>query len=152
MIINFKFRVGEFENRLYAIGDREAVLQAVCNIFANHGMPARETEQTFRYFPSGWIDRGMSAYTRASALFGGPESDCFSVKYSATSNPSVTMLLVKVYHKIKWYNESKAKSRIESFYKAFSYEFDRFQLPLIEAKDWRAAVEARPDLSCSPVW
>jgi hypothetical protein len=153
MYISVKYEFRSGEHHFYAVGNREAVIQVIRNVFTNHGMPIhKELDQTLFHFPGGWFDRFDSWQRRASAAFGGPDTDCFSIKYSATNNPLVTMILVKIYHKAQWPNKEKGLRRIEGFQRALMMEFDLFKIPLVAPADWKEALAQNPALDCSPVW
>jgi hypothetical protein len=154
MYITHTYKVRRGEQRLYAVGDRQGVIQAVRNTFLNHDMPIhKEKEQIVYHYPGGWLDRAGSAVGRFSSASGSPEeSDCFSIKFDATNNPQVTMLLVNLYHKTGWFRDKKVQERIKRFYDGLAHEFGLFQIPLIEADDWPEVVRLHPEIACSPVW
>src|SRR2546427_4698458 len=93
-----KFRAGT--QRLYAVGNRDAVVQAARDTFRNHQMAIRkEKDQVIYHFPGGWADRTFTNINRFYFFSGAvPQSDCFSIKYTATNNLLVTTLLVNLYH------------------------------------------------------
>ena len=138
---------------LYAVGDRQAIVQAIRNTYTKHQMPIhKEKDQTFFHYPSGWIDRSCSAFDRWRSINGGPESDCFSTYYEATNNPMVTLVKVVIYHKNGLFHKKQAQRRVDAFYEALVEEFGIFEIPLINAKNWHDMISQHPILRCSPDW
>ena len=154
MYITHRYKVRGGFQRLYAVGDRQGVVQAIRNTFLNHSMPIhKEKDQIVYHFPGGWFDRAKSALDRFYTAGGfPPRSDCFSIKYQATNNPLVTKLLVELYHKTGSFRDKRVQERIKRFYEGFAHEFRMFEIPLIDAEHWDEVVQLYPQLRCSPVW
>jgi hypothetical protein len=153
-IISYTYKVRGGIQHLYAVGDRQAIVQAIRNSFVNHEMPIhREKDQTIYHYPGGWIDRTSSALSRFCSAGGSPpQSDCFSIKFSATNNPLVTTILVNLYHKTGWFRDALVQERITKFYRAFEHEFRIFEIPLIGVEHWNDFAGLNPEFRCSPVW
>lgn len=154
MYFTYQYKTRGSCQRLYAVGDREAVVQALRETFNNHGMPIHsEKNQEICHYPGGWFDRATTAYAQFSTSGGiPPQSDHFSVTYKATNNPFVTILRIDLYHKTGWFRDKKVQARIKGFFEALEHEFRIFQLPIIEADDWPEFVALYPQFFCSPVW
>ncbi len=75
-MITSKYSVFQGRVPLYCIGDREAIKQAIRNLFAKGGFPIHgEKENTLIHYPSGWADRLMMGYVRFEVqLISGPNS------------------------------------------------------------------------------
>jgi hypothetical protein len=148
MYITIRYHVRSGSQLFYAVGDREAVLQAVRNTFLNHGMAIhKEKDQIVYHFPDGWLDRASTVINRLSSSGGvRPQSNCFSIEYRATNNPLVPTLLVNLYHKTGWFRDKKVQQRIKRFYESLTHEFRMFEIPIIDAEHWPDVVREHPEL------
>ena len=136
---------------LYAIGERNAVIQAARFTFSNHGRKIHsEKDQIFLHYASSWVDRATTTYGNFSGS--GHHSDKYVVEYLATDIPTVTRLRVYIFHKTSLFNKKKIASSVERFYHDLLYEFGMLNIHLISNHDWRDFTSKYPDYNCSLRW
>jgi hypothetical protein len=140
---------------LYCIGDREAIKQALRNIFTKGGFALHsERDDTLIHYPSGLMDRMLTGYIRMSNMQGGgPFSDTVTASWHITNNPIVTLIAIDFYFKKnKSRADAKFQALLESVVAAMQAQFSVFDIPIVDNDGWRSLIAAHPNLSCSPVW
>jgi hypothetical protein len=139
---------------LYCIGDRDAIKQAIRNLFTNEGFPIHDQkENTLIHYPSGWTDRMLTGYLRFSNMNEGPYSDSLVANWHVTSNPIVTLVSIDYYFKKnKFRADEKFQTFLRSVMDGLGAQFSMFDIPLLSHEGFRQLVREHPELSCSPVW
>jgi hypothetical protein len=85
---------------LYAIGERDVIIQACKAVFGDLGMATEQKDGSLTCYPGGLTDRFNSAMTRFGSyglskhLY---SADYMTISYTATDNPAVTLLRVQYY-------------------------------------------------------
>ena len=139
--------------QLYAVGDLDAIRQAIRYTFSSSGMKTNEKGHQTVHYPGGWFGRAGSAFLR----FNGPgyhEADVFFIEYSVTSNPAVTLLETYVSLQTSVFKKHKLKKQglIDAFMKNLIRECNQHEISLVRKENWTELVTSEPALRCSPCW
>lgn len=147
---SFNYSVFEGDIPIYAVGDRELILQSVEKSFMNSGFTIhKKKNRGFTHFPGGWADRAASAYVQLSVQ-NGAMVNRFSMAYEFTSNPFVTLLSVNYYFKKNLLRPNRRHDELPRFLQAAFQEFTRCQIPLISPPEWDRFLADFPQFICAP--
>lgn len=153
-MISINYNVFHFRVPFYCIGDREAIKEAIRNLFTKGGFVLHdEKENTFYHYPSGWGDRLSTGYVRFSNINKGPYSDSLAVTWYLTNHPFITLVSLDFYFKK---NKSRADEKFQAFLRSvmdgIDTQMSMFDLTLIAPEGWLRITKEHPEFSCSPVW
>ncbi|MBE7494829.1 MAG: hypothetical protein HS117_07780 [Verrucomicrobiaceae bacterium] len=148
MYISYKLNFKGGTQLFYAVGERNAVLEAIRRSFTNHDLKIHSSkDQEFSHFPGGWLDRASCAYVRMHGAKG-HQTDHYTISYHCTDHPAVTRVVVTALRKESIFNKNKIGNEIEAFFSGFLEEFARFKIALVGSDDWDRFVAENPGFNC----